>query len=173
MEHEEWRQIEAHPDYAVSSYGDVMSLRTKKLRKVSVNQQGIAKVTLREDGVLLTRSIAVLVGEAFLPLTWDTHNSFINLDGNRSNNMLDNLMRRPRWFAVKYHLQFKDPIFFTTGLNINNRTTGERFESFREPCVKYGVLYKDIQISYVNGDNVFPTEHNYRSSWKGGINPHD
>lgn len=114
----------------------------------------------------VTRSVALLVAEAFVPRPRDTFNSPIHLDGDRGNCRLVNLTWRPRWFAVKFHQQFRDIRFHHRDIELGIRGTRERFRGWAEPCMKYGLLYTAIINSYRHNDTVFPTGQRFVNlSW--------
>lgn len=155
----EWRTIADFPTYSISDEGYVRHNDLGHILKHQVNQQGIPHVGLvsSHDGIQYKRGIALLVAKAFLPPPVPLHfDTPINLDGDRFNNHIDNLMWRPRWFAIKYHKQFKntDRGFVVP---IIDTTTGERFDNSFEAAVKYGLLDKEIALAFFNRTYVFPT----------------
>lgn len=160
---ESWADIDGFPGYLVSNHGRVMNYNYERIKVASPNQQGIPSVNLIKDAKQNRRSVAVLVAKAFLPppprSAFDTP---INLDGDRSNNAVDNLAWRPRWFAVKYHAQFKmDPPFNYRG-GVYCTTTDEWFDTLRDAAMKYGLLEKEIFLSAHNRTLVFPTWYEFR-----------
>ena len=155
---EKWLPIEDFPDYAVSSLGRVCNLRRDTLLTPSINAQGIVRVAMYHPGGRLTsRSLAVLVAEAFLPRESEHFDTPIQLNGDRQDCCVDNLMWRPRWFAVRFHKQFYVEDFIHIRRIFREVTTGEVFNNYVEPCSRYGLYYLDIIKSYLNGDWVFPT----------------
>lgn len=159
---EEWRLVEDVDEYEVSDRGRVANVRTKRILKLSRNSEGIATVGLMVRGKHTTRSVALLVSQAFIPKNDATFNSPINLDGNRMNCSANNLMWRPRWFAVRYHQQFLTDEFYERRAIIEIEQTGEMFVGWAEPSMTYGLRYTDIILSYVNGKPTFPTMYNFR-----------
>lgn len=154
---EQWKQIDYFPNYAVSNFGRVMNLRTEMVKTPSANQQGIANVLLMADGTQFRRSVAVLVAKAFLPIPdREAFDTPINLDGDRFNNHVDNLMWRPRWFAVKYHLQMKLDDFRYDG-SCEIIETGEKFRSTYDLCTTHGLLEKEVVLGAHNNMAIFPT----------------
>lgn len=160
---EQWLDIEEFPIYAVSTFGNIVNLKTDMMRSSSMTAQGLAKMTLVRDGRYYTRSVAVLVANAFLPrdelylrneAIFDTP---INLDGDRMNCRVDNLMWRPRWFAIRYHQQFFDTEFRHANPTLELIDTGEVFDNLMDPCMKYGLLYRDVITSFMNHTHVLPT----------------
>jgi hypothetical protein len=164
MEH--WQDLEDFPGYAVSSYGRVQNTLNGHIKIPTRNQMGIPSVNLIKDRVQYRRSVARLVARAFLPApSRETFDTPINLDGDRTNNHVDNLMWRPRWFAVKYHAQLRDPelspAFGYSGA-VEVVDTGERFVSARDCATKYGLLEREIVLSAMNNVPVFPTWQTFR-----------
>jgi len=165
---EEWIELEEFPDYAVSNLGNILCLRNDLVRRPSQNQQGIAKITLVLDGRTHTRAVAVLVAKTFLKRDAsylrdpNIFNTPINTDGDRMNCCVDNLMWRPRWFAIKYHQQFQYIEFHQAHPYIEEIETGERFNNIKDPSINYGLYYRDIIKSFMNHVYVFPTGQEFR-----------
>src|ERR1035437_7091866 len=98
---ENWAVIHNIENYEISTLGNIGSRKTDGSRTVSQNRQGVPKMTFYQDGHYITRSVALLVAETFLPdPPRDDFTTPIQLDGDRSNCRVDNLMWRPRWFAI-------------------------------------------------------------------------
>jgi hypothetical protein len=157
---EQWKEIPEFPWYSVSNRGVVTSDRTGRVLIQNYNQQGIPSVGMIVDGKVYRRSVQVLVAKAFLPPPMSDHyNTPIHLDGDKANNHVENLVWRPRWFAIKYHQQFEDaPLTFRT-MSIEIIKTGEVFEHAIDLCMKYGVLARDVVHAALNensGRNVVP-----------------
>jgi hypothetical protein len=160
---ENWEDIPEFPYYAVSDHGRVMNKYTEHIKSVSINQQGIASVLLVNGRQQFRRSVTVLVAEAFLPLPpRRAFNTPINLNGDRLDNHVDNLAWRPRWFAAKYHAQYRQPIPFGFSGQVELIETEEIFESVRDAAKTYGLLEKEIIMSVHNHVPVFPTWHNFQ-----------
>lgn len=158
---ETWGPIEEFPDYAVSSYGNVVDLRTDKIKRLTPNFQGILKVNMENDGVWTTRSVAILAAKAFVFCDRDNFDTLIHLDGNKLNCHVDNLAWRPRWFSVKYHRQFLDETFNKFRGLIALPKTDEIFTGFKTPVTKYGLLWTSIRKSCIEGCIVFPTDQQF------------
>lgn len=159
----EWHELEEFPEYAVNNLGEVANMKTGLYRKPAINQQGILRVGLYKDRVLCTRSIAVLVANAFLePPRSETFNTPIHLDGDRRNCKAINLMWRPRWFAIKYHRQFYKDVFYKGERQIMDEDTGVVYENMKHLCTTLGVYDGDVVNSYNMGNPVFPDSHTFR-----------
>lgn len=153
---EEWRIIESFPEYSVSNIGRVRNEETGRLLVLTRNQQGIVYVGLSRSSVQHQRSVARLVAKAFIPspsLAFDTP---INLDGDRANNNVLNIMWRPRWFAVKYFQQFVNG---QRGFDVPivEVKTGELFPTSWEAAIEYGLIDREIFVATLNKTYVWPT----------------
>lgn len=158
----EWVEIEEFPDYSVSDEGMVRNDRFGRLMHLTINQQGVVKVGLSRGNEQFTRSVALLVAKAFLPTPANLNfNTPINLDGDRTNNAVDNLMWRPRWFAIKYHSQFKKQ-HLSFNVPIMDISTGERFKNSFEAAVQFGLLEEDVALAIINRTYVFPTYQEFK-----------
>jgi hypothetical protein len=155
---EQWRMIEDFPSYSISNFGEVAKWDNEQhpLRQ-SPNTYGLPRVGLFQDRQQFTKLVARLVAEAFIQRDREYFDTPINLDGDRTNNRADNLMWRPRWFAIKYHQQFEHDQFHDAHPNLEIVNTGERFRNLKDPSIKYGLLYLDIIKSAINEDPIFPT----------------
>lgn len=147
-----WHTLEEFPDYAVSDEGEIVNIKTGMPRKTSINQQGIVKISLYLGRELITRSVAVMVADAFCTGKSEFFNTPIHLDGDRENCRADNLMWRPRWFAVQYHRQFESDVFHQMNVRIEDTVTGVEYNSVKEACMELGLYYNDVYRSYVHGE---------------------
>jgi len=158
----EWFVIEEFPGYSVSYFGSVRNDDTGRSMALTKNQHGIVQVGLMRNGVQYKRGVALLVAKAFLPPPISSvFNTPINLDGDRSNNHIENLMWRPRWFAIFYHRQFyngkrgfREPVI--------DVKTNEWFPNSWEAAIKYGLLDREIMIATLNRTYVWPTYQEFR-----------
>lgn len=151
--------IEGFPDYVVDRDGQIYTAHRLRPRKPSRTREGAVKVTLYENGVPHTRSLALIVAKAHLyndhdPDIFDTP---IHLDNDLSNNHVDNLAWRPRWFAKKYQQQYWNPEFRFNKVLVEDVQTGKVYEGLMEPCQTFGLLYVDVINSCTKGVTVFPT----------------
>ena len=144
-----WRQIGSFPSYEVSDGGEVRNSLTGRVLKTKVNQQGIVGVGLMRDGIQFHRSVAVLVAQEFIKrkANFDTP---IHLDGNQSNNCVENLMWRPRWHAVEYRRQFENPYHTPITKPIRDKESGRIYDNSWICATMLGLLEKDIILSIMN-----------------------
>ena len=157
---EEWRAICNIDNYEISTFGNIGSRKTTGPRSPSLNQQGVNKITFYQDGRYITRSVSLLVAQTFLPdPPREYFNTPIHLDGDRSNCRVDNLMWRPRWFAIKYHQERRQEPFPNWTRSFEVVETGEIFDHPRDCAIKYGLLEgTDLGIHHaiMNEKFVFP-----------------
>lgn len=161
MDNEVWRIIPEFPQYSVSTHGRVRNNKTDYKLAQLRNQAGVINVGLMRDLVQHKRSVAVLVASAFVPNDKRYFDAPINLDGDRYNNHVANLVWRPRWFAVKYFQQFHNNLrgFRVPVVEVNS---GEEFETSWVAAVKYGLIDRDILIATANRTYVWPSYQVYR-----------
>ncbi len=159
---EKWYELDAFPDYAVSDQGYVANMKTGFPRKNSINQQGICKISLYQGSQLFTRSVALLVANAFIPRVQDHFDTVIHLDGDRMNCAAENLMWRPRWFTIKYHKQFMFESFHTDYGHRIDIESGKHYNSLKEVCTTNGLYYYDVIKSCVEETFVPLTYQEFR-----------
>lgn len=156
---EHWEQVRDHPNYSVSSLGRVRNDESGTPIKPTVNQRGIAQVKLGYgDNTFTNRGLAYLVANTFLPAPKRaTDNTPINLNGDRTDCRAENLAWRPRWFAYKYHAQFKRHCQFRVHDTMENLSTGERFANSWDVALYYGLIEADLVVATMNRTYVYPT----------------
>jgi len=155
---EEWRPIQGFLGYSVSSFGRVRRDSTGRIISVKVNQYGTPHVGLMLKGIQRRRSLAKLVAKAFIPNSNEFFDTPINLDGDRLNCVVENIMWRPRWFAIKYNRQFTQKQWpLPIGAPVRAIETGEVFPGSFEAACRYGLLERDIWESVQNGKVVWPS----------------
>jgi hypothetical protein len=145
-----WSQIEDFPGYSVSSEGRVRSDRTGRILKLFPNQFGLIQVGISRDRAQYHRSVPLLVAKAFLPRPRGSFDTPINLNGDRTDNRVENLAWRPRWFAIRYNQQFRRPYENPIMAPLVDLKTGEISENSFEAAKRYGLLEKDLVLSVLN-----------------------
>ena len=154
---EEWVPIDHFPGYSVSSYGRIRTDKTERILALNPNQFGVLQVGLMRDGEQRHRSVPLLVASAFIPPPGGAFDTPINLDGDRSNNRVENLTWRPRWFAIKYNQQFKHPYHQPITSPLVDLETDEVSPNSFECARRYGLLEQDLVESILNRTYVWPT----------------
>ncbi len=156
---EVWKVLDEFPNYSISSEGRVRNDYYRRLLKISVTRDGTPKVNLSNTiGRYDTRAVRTLVAHMFVPNETETFNTPINLDGNKLNNFADNLAWRPRWFAVKYGMQFQDPniqVYHNSSpvVHVESNTT---YPSVYAAGTDRGFLFLQIMQAAFNHATVFP-----------------
>jgi hypothetical protein len=154
---EEWITIDHFPEYSVSNHGRVRTNKTGRILALSENQYGLLQVGLMRDGVQHHRSVPLLVASAFIPQPLGAFDTPINLNGDRHDNRVENLVWRPRWFAIKYNQQFKYPYEHSIDARIVDIKTGRVSLNSFECAKQYGLLEHDLVMSILNRTYVWPT----------------
>lgn len=163
---EEWRNVVDFPEYLVSNYGEVRSLRTERLLKPHVNQRNVSYVVLVLDHVQKNRSISKLVADAFLePPIRPVFNTPINRNGDRTDNVVTNLLWRPRSFAIMYVRQFNYPLRHGFRQPVVEYDTEEVYPNTFEAAITFGLLDIDVAKAALNQAGykkyVFPTDQRF------------
>lgn len=155
-----WTTVENFRNYEVSDGGEIRNKTTRKVLKPAFNQQGIPFVTLRRDNESYSRTIPKMVAEHFLPdPPFEHFDTPINLNGDRSDCDVENLMWRPRWFAVKYHKQFDGAYFLPNVLEGPlHDTDGNEYKDSFYMVLDFGVLNDDVREAVTYGTFIFPTK---------------
>jgi NUMOD4 motif-containing protein len=157
-----WQEIISFPGYSVSNTGLVRNNETERLLARLINSGGVAYVGITRDGEQHNRVVARLVAEAFLPPPhYHTFDTPINLDGVRTHLEVTNLMWRPRWFAVKYHQQFRK--VWSNDQTVVDVDTGRRYKTAMHAAVKFGLLALDVFEWALMYDRYL--EHNVQGVW--------
>ena len=162
---EEWLELTQFPGYDISNLGGVFSHARDRLLKRSYVQGGRPTVGLYFDGKQYRRSVAHLVAKTWLPKPpRKDYITPIHLDGNFDNCIVNNLMWRPRWFAIEYHFQHKQNRFgnWKGTEKIEHIQTGRIYDSFREVAETLGVLEQDVHSNIIYDKHVFPDWPTFR-----------
>lgn len=154
----EWGYIDGFPDYSVNSAGDVRNDRTGRILRQQQNQFGVVFVgMLNPYGEQKQRGVALMVAHAFLPQDLESFNTPINVDGNRWNCDVQNLMWRPRWFAIRYHQQFRRRYPYPIESPIREVSSGDIYRDSGEVAVRFGLLEQEVVTSIELRTYVWPT----------------
>lgn len=149
----EWRPIEEFPGHSVSEFGHVVNDRTDRYLRVRQNKQGVMMVGMMRDGQQHIRSVARLVGNAFVDQEHRTFNTIIHLNGDKEDCRSFNLKWRSRPFALQYHAMLQeDPL----RISVYVPQLGESYGSLRELCTKYGMVEQMAYRSMANQEGSFP-----------------
>jgi hypothetical protein len=154
---EEWVEVQDFPGYSVNPLGQVKNDLSDRILHTRLNQYGVPYVGLMRDWRQCIRSLPRLVAQAYIPQPSEIFDTPINLNGDRTNCAVDNLMWRPRWYAVYYVAQFKDRYVHSIEASIRNIETQEVFENSLAAGCYYGILEREIVLSVLNKTPAWPT----------------
>lgn len=152
-----WVPVPGFPGYSVNPLGKVRNDADGNLLQTRINQYGVAYVGLTRDGRQHGRSLPLLVANIFVPRPnefWDTP---INLDGDRTNCRADNLVWRPRRYAVQYNNQFEDRYEHPINAPVREAETDDEFPNSMAAACHYGLLEREIVLSILNNTITWPT----------------
>lgn len=108
---EEYRTIEEFPNYEVSNLGNVRNKRTNKILKGNDNGKGYPKVSLYNNGLMKSYKIQRLVANSFIPNPLNL-SDIRHLDGDKTNNNVDNLKWSNHLDAVFFSRDYKQILQF-------------------------------------------------------------
>ncbi len=149
------------PNYEISTFGRVYNLRTGRQLVLSPTQAGDLTVGLMRDYRQHRYSVKCLVARAFVDGESDIFNTPIQLDGDKNNLHVSNIVWRPRWFAWKYTRQFHDVHNWYFFGPIVDRETMVQYKNYIEAATANGLLCSDIMESIYNSKFVFPTHQQF------------
>lgn len=154
---ERWEVVPGFPRYSVSSFGRVRNNKTERIMSAQPNQYDVMMVGMMRDGRQLKRSVPLMVAEAFLTPQQPHFDTPINLNGHRGDNRVDNLELRPRWYAVLYNQQFKEPYGNPITKSIRDTASGAIYPNSFAVATHFGLLEKDVVRSILNNTIVWIT----------------
>lgn len=136
---EEWKQIENHPNYEISSLGRVRHRKFRHIRKTSLDKRGYPRTTL--DGK--TERVHRLVAKAFL--NQGSYTEVNHIDENKEHNTVDNL----EWCSKAYNYEYGTRLIRQAFSNRNNtqsyRILVEK-DGFSKEYPSIGECYRDLHI---------------------------
>jgi hypothetical protein len=155
---DDWRPVEGFPGYSINPLGQVSRDSTGRLLVPRYNQYGVPYVGLMREWQQCIRSLPKLVARAFLPRPSEIFDTPVQIDGDRSNCRADNLMWRPRWYAVLYNRQFEDGRYdHPIDAPVRAINEGEKFPNSLAAACRYGLLEREVVLSVVNRTPAWPT----------------
>jgi NUMOD4 motif len=153
----EWVEVEGFPGYSVNPLGEVRKDSTGRVLHTRLNQYGVPYVGLMRGWKQCIRSLPKLVATAFIPRSNAIFDTPINLNGDRTDCRVDNLMWRPRWYAVYYANQFRDRYDNPINAPVIEAETGEEFENSLSAACRFGLLEREVVLSILNRTLTWPT----------------
>lgn len=158
----DWHPLEGFPGYSINPLGQVRNDATKRILAPRFNQFGVPYVGLMRNWQQCIRSLPLLVARTFLPKPSPVFDTPVQLDGDRSNCRVDNIMWRPRWYAVKYNRQFDGepypfPIKAPVRAIIDDEEEDPVFPNSLAAACAFGLLESEVVMSVLNRTPAVPT----------------
>lgn len=155
---EAWEIIQEFPDYSISNHGRVRSERTGRLLRIHTTRGGHSSVGLMGlEPTNIRRGITRLVADHFMePQPHAAFDTPIHLNGVLTDCHVYNLMWRPRWFAMKYHRQFRPDVIQIPD-PIADRDNGTVYDNPLHAASVHGLLVSEILESLTTGSDCWPT----------------
>lgn len=144
-----WIPIEGFENYKVSSHGRIMNSSFEKILNQRPNNRGQLQVTLYLDGRPYTRMVSRLVARAYLPTPHSSRWSVFHVDEDLTNNRVENLEWRPRWFLHKHAIQRKRS-YLLSERKVRLVDTGEVFDNSLAAAKHIGGL--EVEVLYAAFD---------------------
>lgn len=154
---EEWVAIEGFPGYSINPLGQVRNDSTGRVLHIRLNQYGVPYVGLMRDWRQCIRSLPRLVASAFVSQPNEVFDTPINLNGDRTDCRVENLLWRPRWYAVYYNNQFSDRYENPINTWVRDVETGEKFPDSLTAGCRFGLLEREVVLSILNNTLAWPT----------------
>lgn len=153
-----WQPIEGFSGYSINPLGQVRRDANNRYVAPRFNQDGVPYVGLMRNWGQCTRSLPRLVAHTFIPQHNAVFDTPIQIDGDRSNCRVDNLMWRPRWYAVHYNRQFSDARY-PHPIEVPVRVAGEdqTFPNSLTAACTFGLLEREVVLSVLNHIPAWPT----------------
>lgn len=157
MYEEEWVPLDSFPGYSVNPLGQVRKDSSGRILQPRINQYGVPYVGLMRDWRQCIRSLPRLIAMTYLQPPSEIFDTPINLDGDRTNCEVDNLMWRPRWYAIYYVNQFKERYEHPIDAPVRAVETEEVFPNSLAAACRYGLLEREVVLSVLNKTPTWPT----------------
>jgi hypothetical protein len=153
----EWTPVQGFPGYSINSEGQVRHDKSGRVLIPRYNQYNVPYVGLMREWQQCSRSLPRLMATTFLEPPTDIFNTPIQLDGDPRNCRADNIMWRPRWYAVKYKHQFEQRYKHPINEPIHAINHREKFPNSFEAACRYGLLEEEVVLAIVNNTPAWPT----------------
>ncbi len=158
---EQWKILQGYGGYSVSDQGRVRRTVDERIVAIGITKQKHLYVKIMHEGIQITRGLALLVCETFVPLLnprFETPTP-IHLDGDTTNCRAINLVWRPRWFALAWTAQFGCNLKSHHG--VRNITTGVEYNNIWDVVHDQGVMFNEVIMAVCNKTPIFPTWDRY------------
>jgi hypothetical protein len=109
-----------------------------------------------------TRSVKVLVADAFVGGRDEINNTPIHLDLDQNNCRADNLVWRPRWYTGRYNRQFQEIPSWGFNGPLIEETTGLMYSNIYDAAMSLGLIMGSILKACHNEEQCFPTKYRFK-----------
>lgn len=155
---DQWIEAQGFPGYSINPLGQVRKDLDGRILYTRINQYGVPYVGLMRNCRQCIRSLPRLVALTYLPSPSEIFDTPINLDGDRTNCAVDNLMWRPRWYAIRYVNQFTtEPYLYPINVPVRAIETEEIFPNSITAACRYGLLEREVVLSIRKRTPTWPT----------------
>lgn len=134
---EEWKKVESHPNYLVSTFGRVYSTKTRKILKPLHYKTSEYLIVQLSQGTHLPRKhflIHRLVAMAFIPNP-ENKPQVNHIDGDKYNNHVENL----EWCTQSENLMHASRVLHHFGTRVVRVEDGKVFDNLREAAIASGI----------------------------------
>lgn len=158
---DDWRPVRGFLGYSINPLGQVKKDSNGRLLIPRYNQYGVPYVGLMRQWQQCVRSLPRLVARTYLPPPSDIFNTPIQIDGDPANCSVDNLMWRPRWYAILYKRQFEERYDHPIDVPVRAVNEKESFPNSLEAACRYGLLEREVVLSIQNRTPAWPTYQSF------------
>lgn len=154
--YDQWEVCEEFPRYLISPYGEIRHRKNNSVKHPQRNQNGVTYVSIydSENKRPRTRSVASLVAKAYVPKEDPSFDTVVHLDGDRANVNAENLIWRPRPFAISYHKEINRLVPVRDYRRFYCLDTGEQHDNVFDLAMQTGSLPSRISRSIILNDDL-------------------
>lgn len=154
---DDWVPVDGFPGYSINTLGQVRRDSSTRLLVPRFNEDGVPYVGMMRGWQQCMRSLPRLVARTFLDSPSEIFDTPIQLDGDPNNCRVDNLMWRPRWYAVRYKRQFRQRYDNPVNKPVRAVKERERFPNSLAAACRYGLLEEEVVQSIYKRTPAWPT----------------
>lgn len=136
-----WKPTHVTDKYSVSNLGRVRNNRTGRILKPQNNSRGYKKVTISLDGELKQYTVHKLVAMAFC-LKEENKTEVDHIDGNKSNNVTENL----RWVTRAENTQYASQLGKLHSRKLTVKQVCEIREKYKNGQTNFSKLGREYKV---------------------------
>lgn len=163
-----WKDIDNYPNYQVSNFGNVKSLKNNKLLRLSAEEY--KKCFLYCNGKRKTFRVHRLVAQAFLPNP-NSYEVVNHIDGNKYNNCVENLEWCTYSYNTKHTYEFLGRTAYFKGKNRSEETNKKISiaNKGKSKSKEHIQKLKDVKRKNAKCINQYDKNNNYIKTWNCAI----